>query len=198
MQCAEHLIMKSGVPSSKLVSILGFAMLASMIGSTALATLVPEQTVKLPIVKDWHMEAVKRGSSIMCSARQEEVKTQHITLLADTGKYRGGVWFLQVVSRNQRLKAGMETSTARLVLNGKDVAIGKALDVGDWNGDKRTASYVRYEFTAIDAHVDSMQSTSAMQIRADGLNPISLASLSPVIVALKKCQQQSAKPTFWW
>jgi tetrahydromethanopterin S-methyltransferase subunit F len=197
MQHVESLMTTSVMPSFKMLSILGLAVLAGAISSTAFATLVPEQSVKLPSVQNWQIEAVKRTSNIMCSARPTEEKDHSITLLVDAGKYRGGVWFLQVVSRNQRLKAGVQTSTARLALNDKDVAVGKALEVGDSIGGKRTASYVRYEFAAIDAYVDSIQSASTVQIRADGLNPITLASLSSVIAALKKCQHDSARPEFW-
>lgn len=158
---------------------------------------VPALQVELPSVQGWQIEAIKRGNSVMCSARPREESAQGITLLADMRTYRGGVWFLEVVSRNHHLKSGVEETVARLFLNGKHVVTGKALDVGDWVGNKRTATYVRFEFPAIDAHVKDIKAAQTIEVQAEGLSPLKLESLSPIITAIEKCQQESLNPEFW-
>lgn len=156
----------------------------------------PALEIKLPSVQGWQIEAVRRGNSVMCSARPEK-NVNGITLLADTGKYRGGVWFLGVVSRNQQLRSGVEETVARLSLNGKPVITGKVLAVGDWIGNKRAATYVRFDFPAIDAHVKDIKAARSIELQADGLSPLKLELLSPIITAIEKCQQESLNPEFW-
>lgn len=157
----------------------------------------PALEIELPSVQGWQIEAIKRGNSVMCSARQREENGQGITLLADTGKYRGGVWFLGVVSRNQHLESGVEETVASLSLNGKHVVKGKVLVVGDRIGNKRTATYVRFDFPAIDAHVIDIKAARLIEVQAEGLSPLKLDSLSPIITAIEKCQQESLNPEFW-
>ena len=141
----------------------GVAVLASGFNLDAQA-LVPALKIELPGVQGWQIEAVKRGSSVMCSARQNEENGQKMTLLADTGQYRGGVWFLEVVSRNQHLESGVEETVARLSLNGKQVVTGKVLAVGNWIGSKRTATYVLFDFPAIDAYVKDIKAARVVEV----------------------------------
>lgn len=133
----------------------------------------------------------------MCSARQKEENGTAITLLADTGKYRGGVWYLGVVSRNQQLEPNVQQAEAHLLLDGKLVATGEVLAIGDWVGNKRTATYVRFDFPAIDSYVKAIKAARDVELQAQGLNPLKLESLPSIIAALEKCQQESLNPGFW-
>ena len=144
--------------------------------------------------KGWEISARDTG---MCSARQREENGQKITLLADPGRYRGGVWFLAIVSRNQRLRPGVLEEDAYLSLNGIRVIKGKVLDVGDWHGESRMATYVRFEFPAIDPYIKDVEVAREVETEAEGLSPLKLESLSPVIAALKNCQRESSNPEFW-
>ena len=180
----------------KTLVVVGVALLASGLESSAEARMAALE-VELPSVQEWKIGALKRGSSVMCSARQAEVNGQRGTLLADTGKYRGGVWFLDVVSLNQHLESDILEAPAQLYLNGKQVGTGKVLDVGNWTGKKRTATYVRYEFPVIDAYVKDIKAARIVEVRAQGLSPLKLESLSPIITALENCQQESSNPAFW-
>lgn len=153
--------------------------------------------IKLPSVKGWQIEAVKKGNSVMCLARQKEEKGQRMSLLADTGKYHGSVWFLEVVSRNQHLESGVEEAVARLSLNGKYVVSGKVLSVGDWIGNKRTATYVRFEFPAIDDYVKDIKAARVVEVQAQGISPLRLEALSPIITEIEKCQQDGLNPEYW-
>lgn len=159
--------------------------------------LVPAQKIELPSVQGWKIEAIKRGNSVMCAARPREESDTGITLLADTHKYRGGVWFLGVVSRNQQLEPGIEEAVAYLSLEGKHVVAGKVLAVGDWVGNKRTATYVRFEFPAIDAYVKDIKAAQVVELQAQKSSPLKLELLSQIITAIEACQQQSLNPSFW-
>ena len=181
-------------PTTNIVLILvwgaAVALLASGLASNVEAR-GPALEIELPGVQGWKIEALKRGSSVMCSARQKEANAQGITitLLADTGKYRGGVWFLEVASRNQHLEPGVEETVARLFLNGKRVATGTALAT--------SGAFVRFDFPAIDAHVKDIKAAHIIELQAEGLSPLKLESLSPIITAIEKCQQESLNPEFW-
>jgi hypothetical protein len=153
--------------------------------------------IELPSVQGWRIEAVARSGSVMCAARQAEKNGEKMTLLADTGKYRGGVWFLDVTTRNQHLKAGIKKAPAYLFLDGKPVVTGEVLDIGDWRGNKRTATYVRFEFPAIDAYIENIKAARVVKVQADGLIPIKLESLLPIITAIENCQRDSLHPEFW-
>jgi hypothetical protein len=172
------------------IFILGFPLFAYSIISDAKASFYRERTIESLGLQGWQIAARDSG---MCSARQREENGQSITLLADPGRYRGGVWFLGVMSRNQRLKPGVLEAEARLSLNGKHVITGKVLDVGDWHGDKRMATYVRFEFPAIDLYIKDVEAARVVEAQADGLSPLKLESLSPIIAALKNCQRESSK-----
>lgn len=174
----------------------GVFLLACGFTSNAIAR-APAQEVELPSVQGWQIEAVKRGNSIMCSARQKDGNDKSITLLADTGKYRGGVWFLGVVSRNQYLEPNVKEAVAHLSLEGLRVVTGKVLAVGDWVGNKRTATYVRFDFPAIDAFVKDIKAAGVVELQAQGLSPLKLELLPPIITALEECQQESLNPGFW-
>jgi len=173
---------------------LGVVLFACGISSDADASFYREQTIEFPNLPGWDIAARDSG---MCSARQREENGQEITLLADPSTYRGGVWYLGVVSRNQRLKPGELEAIARLSLDGKQVVTGKVLEVGDSVGGVRTATYVRVEFLAIDAHIGNIEAARVVEAQADGLSPLKLGSLSPIIAAIKKCQLESSKPKFW-
>ncbi len=174
--------------------LIGAALLVCGISSDAEASFYRERKIEFPGLPEWDIAARDSG---MCSARQREENAQAITLFADPGKYRGGVWFLGVVSRNHRLKPGALEAEARLSLDGRPVVTGKALEVGDWVGGTRTATYVRVEFLAVDAHMGRIEAARAVEVQADGLSPLQLGSLSPIIAAIKKCQFESSKPEFW-
>jgi hypothetical protein len=176
------------------IFILGFSLFACGISSNAEASFYRERTIESPDLQGWEIAARNSG---MCSARQREENGQSLTLLADPGKYRGGVWFLDVVSRNQRLKPGVLEAEAYLSLNGKRVITGKVLDIGDWHGEKRIATYVRFEFPAIDPYIKDVEAAREVEAQADGLSPLKLESLSPIIAALKNCQRESSNPEFW-
>lgn len=135
----------------------------------------------------------------MCAARpprerNREENAQDITLLTDTGGYRGGVWYLGVTSRNRHLESGVKETAARLYLDGKHVVTGKALAVGTWIDNK---GFVRFEFPAIDAHVEDIKAARVIEVEAEGLSPLELKSLLPIITAIEKCQQESLNPEFW-
>jgi hypothetical protein len=196
MRHAQYPILKSGIAILKAVVLVGIALLASGLRSNAEA-LVPALEVELPSVQGWQIKAVAREGSVMCSARQAEGNGEKMTLLADTGKYRGGVWFLGVVSRNQHLEPGIKEASAHLSLNGNHAATGKVLAVGDWTGNKRTATYVRFDFPAIDAYVKDIKAARVVEVQANGLSPIKLESLLPIITAIENCQHESLNPEFW-
>ena len=159
--------------------------------------LVPAKEVELSEVQGWKVAAVMRGNSVTCSARSDDIDGKAITLLANTGKYRGGVWFLGIVSRKQQLEGAVEETAAHLVLDGKRVATGKALAVGDWVGTKRTATYVRFEFPAIDEYVEDLRQARLVEVQAQGLSPLKIEMLSPIILAIEKCQREGSNPEFW-
>lgn len=171
-------------------------LLACGFTSNAIAR-APAQEIELPSVQGWQIEAVKQGDSVMCSARKKEVNGESITLLADTGKYRGGVWFLGAVSRNKYLEPDVEEAEAHLSLEGQRVVTGKVLAVGDKVGNKRTATYVRFDFPAIDTFVKDIKAADIVELQAQGLSSLKLESLSPIITALEVCQRESLNPGFW-
>jgi hypothetical protein len=172
----------------------GVALLACGITSDAKASFYRERIIESPNLKGWEIAARDSG---MCSARQSEENGQSITLLADPWKYGGGVWYLGVVSRNHRLEPGIQEAEARLSLNGERAITGKVLNVGDWRGGKRVATYVRFEFPAIDRYIEDLEAARLVGVHVDGLSPLKLESLSPIIAAIKKCQLESSKPEFW-
>ncbi|MEO4048801.1 hypothetical protein AAFN46_17115 [Pseudomonas sp. CAU 1711] len=149
--------------------------------------------LELPSVQGWKIEAIQRLSSISCSARQNEENGQKMTLLADTGKYRGGVWFLEITSRNHHFQPGTEEAVAHLTLDGKQVITGRALTIGDG----KHISNVRFEFPAIDAHIKDISLAQAIEIQTHELNPIKINPISPIINTLEKCQQESLNLEFW-
>jgi hypothetical protein len=170
------------------VAFAAVALLASGLKSNVEAR-GPAQEIELPSMQGWQIEAIKRGNSVMCSARQNEENGQSMTLLADTGKYRGGVWFLEVASRDQHLEPGLQETVARLFLNGNHVVTGTALAT--------VGAFVRFDFPAIDAHVKDIKAARVIEVQAEGLSPLKLESLSPIITAIEKCQQESLNPKFW-
>ena len=172
----------------------GTALFAAGLSSDAEASRYTERTIEFANLPGWDIAARDSG---MCSARQREENGQSITLFADPNTYRGGVWFLGVVSRNRRLKSGVLQSVARLSLDGTQVVTGKALEVGSSVGLTRTATYVRVEFLAIDAHIDKIEAAREVEVQADGLSPLILGPLSPIIAAIRKCQLDSTQPEFW-
>ena len=184
------------------ISILGtlvvvvVAVLVSGFKSNAEAK-VPAQEIELPSVQGWQIEAIRRGNSVTCSARQKEENGKSMLLLADTRKYRDGVWFLDVTSRNHHLKPGAAGTEARLFLNGKPVITGKVWAIGDSIGGKPTATYVRFEFPAIDAYVKDIKTARVVEAHAEGLSPLRLEGLSPIITVIEKCQQDGLNPEFW-
>jgi hypothetical protein len=171
----------------------GVALLTCGISSDAEASFYRERTIESPNLQGWQIVARDSG---MCSARQREENGQSITLLADPRKYRGGVWYLGVVSRNHRLEAGIQEAEARLSLNGH-VITGKVLDIGDWRGSKRVTTYVRFEFLAIDRYIKDIEAAPVVRVQVNGLSPLKLESLSSIIAAIKKCQLESSKSEFW-
>ncbi len=160
--------------------------------------LVPAQEVVLPSVQGSEIKAVKRFGKVMCSARPKEEDAIKLTLLADTGKYRGGVWYLGVSTRIQHLQPDVDgEAAAHLSLEGKRVVSGKVLAVGEWADNKRTATYVSFEFTAIDAYVKDIKAARVVELQAQGLRPLKLDGLPALITALEQCQQEAANPQFW-
>jgi hypothetical protein len=159
--------------------------------------LSPALEIELPSVQGWQIEAIKRGDSVMCSARKKEENSVSMTLLADTKKYRGGVWFLEIVSRNQHLKLGTEYAVADLSLDDKPVVKGRVSAVADWVGDKTTATYVRFEFPAIDAYIKDIKAARIVEAKTDGLSSLKIEGLPTVIFAVEKCQQESLNLKFW-
>jgi hypothetical protein len=196
MRDSQYLILMSCMSRFKTLFFIGVAVLASGFNSTVEARMSALE-IELPSVQGWQIKAVRRGDSVMCSARQKEENGNRMTVLADTGKYRGGVWFLEVVSRNQHLEPSIEEAVASLFLNGKHVATGKALAVGDRVGNKRTATYVRFDFPAIDSYVNDIKAARVVEIQTQDLNPLKIESLSPIITAIEKCRQESLNPEFW-
>lgn len=172
----------------------GIALLAAGVSSDTEASRYTERTIEFANLPGWDIVARDSG---MCSARQREENGQSITLFADPNTYRGGVWFLGVESRNHRLKSGVLETVARLSLDGTQVVTGKALEVGSWVGHTRTETYVRVEFLAIDAHIDKIEAAREVEAQADGLSPLKLGPLSPIIAAIRKCQLDSSEPGFW-
>ena len=167
----------------------GFAL-----NATALA---PAKEVELPEVQGLEIKATYRFGSVMCSARPKEDTAVEITMLANTGTYRGGVWFLAVVDRNQRLSADIKEIVAHLSLDGKRVVTGKGISIGDWIGNKRTKSYVRFEFPAIDAHIKKLQAARVVKLQANGIYTLKLEHLPEIITALEQCQKKAKDRQFW-
>ena len=149
--------------------------------------------LELPSVQGWKIEAIQRLSSISCSARQNEENGQKMTLLADTGKYREGVWFLEITSRNHHFQPGTKEAVAYLTLDGKQVITGKALAIGDG----KHISNVRFEFPAIDAYVKDINTAQVIEVQTQDLSPLMLEPLSPIISRIENCQQESLNPDFW-
>lgn len=149
--------------------------------------------LELPSVQGWKIEAVKRLSSISCSARQNEENGQKMTLLADTGKYREGVWFLEIISRNHHLQPGTKEAVAYLNLDGKQIITGKAIAIGDG----KQISNVRFEFPAIDAYIKDINTAQVVAVQTQDLSPLMLESLSPIITRIENCQQESLNLDFW-
>lgn len=192
----EHPRRRLGISIAKVLVVAGAVLLASGFSPNADARSAALE-VELPSVRDMSIKAIKRGSSVMCSARPMVETNPKVTLLADTGKYRGGVWFLEVVSRDLQLEPTSEDVVAYLSLNGQHVATGKALAVGNWVGNKRTETFVRFEFPAIDAYVKDIKTARIVEIQASGFIPLRVESLSPIITALENCQQESLDSEFW-
>ena len=160
--------------------------------------LVPAEEIQLPSVQGWRISAVRRsGGSVTCSAQKTDENGVAMTLLATTAEYRDGKWFLGVLSPNQHLKQGVQEALARLSLNGNPVVEGKALAVSKTTGNKTTATCVRFDFPAIDAHVENIEAARVVELQVDGLDPLKLESLSPIISAIKKCLKESSNPAFW-
>lgn len=133
----------------------------------------------------------------MCSARKKDNNGGELTLLADTGHYRGGIWFLDVTSPDRHLKPGVQEASAHLLLDGKLVTTGKVLAIGDWTDDKTTRAYVRFEFPAIDTYVEAIKAARKIEVQADGLSPLKLEPLLPIITAIQKCQHEGLNREFW-
>jgi len=158
----------------------------------------PAEEIQLPSVQGWRMSAVRRsGSSVTCSAQKTDENGVVMTLLATTAEYRGGKWFLGVLYPSQHLKQGVQEALARLSLNGNPVVEGKALAVGNTTDNKTTATCVRFDFPAIDAHVENIEAARVVELQVDGLDPLKLESLAPIISAIKKCLKESSNPAFW-
>ncbi|MDG9923925.1 MULTISPECIES: hypothetical protein [unclassified Pseudomonas] len=191
-----HLKDGFAISTLKLFALICISLLASGFQSTVEARSSALE-VDLPDVQGWQIEAVKRLSSVMCSARQSEENGRNMTLLADTGKYRDGVWFLQITTRNQQLEPGVDEAAASLSLNGQHVLTGKALAVGDWTGDKRTSAYVRFDFPVIDPYIKDIKAARVVEVQVQGLPPLKLESLAPIIATIENCQQESLSDEFW-
>lgn len=164
------------------------ALLASSLQSNVEAR-VSAQEIELPSVQGWQIEAIKRSNSVMCSARQKNKNRKNMTLLADAGKYRGGVWFFDVVSPDLHLKPGVQEIVARLFLDGKPVVTGIALATA--------GNFVRFDFPAIDNYVKDLKAARVIEVQAEGLTPLKLDSLSSIITAIEKCQLESLSFDFW-
>ena len=165
-----------------------FALFTSSLSSSVEARVAALQ-VELPSVQGWQIHAVSRGGGVMCSARPKEESDVAITLLADTGKYRGGEWFLGIVSRNQHLEPSIEETEASLVIDGKQVATGTAVAT--------IGRFVRFDFPAIDSHVEKIRAAHVIEVQAQGLIPLQLESLSIIINTIEECQTESRNPEFW-
>jgi hypothetical protein len=152
--------------------------------------------VKLPGVDGWQIMARDRLSSVSCSGTKI-INGIDLHVIADKGGYQGGVWFLSVTSHHHRLKAGLDEAEAKLLLNSRSLVVGKALSVSDRVGKKRTSTYTRFEFPAIDSSINDLETPGSLEIKAEGIDPIALESLSPIISALKNCHQDSSEPDFW-
>jgi len=158
----------------------------------------PAEEIQLPSVQGWRMSAVRRsGNSVTCYARKTDENGVGMTLLATTAEYRDGKWFLGVLSPSQHLKQGVQEASARLSLNGNPVVEGKALAVGNTIGNKTTATCVRFEFPAIDAHVENIEAARVVELQVDGLDPLKLEVVAPIISAIKKCLKESSNSGFW-
>jgi len=126
---------------------------------------MPAEEIQLPSVQGWRISAVRRsGNSVTCSAQKTDENGVVMTLLATTTEYCGGKWFLGVLSPSQHLKQGVQEALARLSLNGNPVVEGKALAVGN----KTTATCVRFDFPAIDAHVENIEAARVVELQVDG------------------------------
>lgn len=159
---------------------------------------MPAEEIQLPSVQGWRISAIRRFSnSVTCSAQKTDENGLGITLLATTAENRGGKWFFGVLSPSQHLKQGVQEALARLSLNGNPVVEGKALAVGNTTGNKTTATCVRFDFPSIDAHVEDIEAARVVELQVDGLDPLKLESLSPIISAIKKCLKESSNPAFW-
>jgi hypothetical protein len=190
----DHQKRRLGVSRLKALAFAVVALLASGLTSN-LEARVPAQQVELASVQGWKIEAVRRGGSVMCKAIQPVDKNgKEMTLIADTGTYRGGVWFLDIESRNRHLAPGVEETVAHLFLDGKRVITGNVVAIGNSVGGKK---YVRFEFPAIDAYVKDIKAARVIEVQAQGLSPLNLGSLSPIITAIEECQQESLNPGFW-
>jgi hypothetical protein len=181
-------VAQTGMSILRILLFAGVVLLVGGFASNAEA-LVSALEKTLPSVQGWKIEALKRGSSVMCLARQKEKNGKSMTLLADTGKYRGGVWFLDVSSRNHHLEPDVQEIVAHLSLNGKHVVTGTALAI--------VGEFVRFEFPAIDAYVKDIKTAHVVEVQAQGLSPLKIESLPPIITALEKCQQESLSTEFW-
>jgi hypothetical protein len=192
-----------GISLPKAVVFVAFALLATGLKANAASATCSGRAgaflstlqVELPSIPGWKIEAVDRGGLVTCSARPAGASGQEMTVLA--GTYRGGEWFMGVVSRDRRLESGIQEAPAYLYLNSKHVATGKVLAVGDSIGGKRTATYVRFDFPAIDAYVKDIKTARLVEVKAQGLYPLKLELLSAIIDAIESCQKQSLNPKFW-
>jgi hypothetical protein len=199
-KAVDHHKRRPGVSRLKALAFAVVTLLASSLTSNVEARM-PAQRVALPSVQGWQIEAVMRGESVMCSARQpREENGKEMTLIAYTGieTDRDGVWSLSVMSRNRHLAPGVDETEARLFLDGRHVITGSVVAIGDWGDDKRTVTYVRFEFPDIeDAYVEDIKAARVVEAQAQGLSSLNLGSLSPIITAIEECQQEGLNPGFW-
>lgn len=189
-------MLKSHMPTFKILAFAGVLVLANAYTLDAEARSSAEQ-VKLPSVQGWKMEALRRSNSVTCSARKSDENGEILTLLANTGGYRGGKWFLSAISRDHHLSPALQEAPANLFLDGERVITGKALAIGGRVGNRITQPHVRFDFPTIDAYVEDIKTARKIEVQAHGLSPFGLESLSPIISAVQQCLDESLNQEFW-
>ena len=163
-------------------------------------SLVATDEVQLKMVPGWSLTAQNRLGAVTCRATRAPGAGDAMTILhTPNSEYRNGHWYLDLTSRARKLAKA--ESPATLVADRKPIATGKALEISDSVGGKTVAEYVRAEFPALDpAAVEKLRDAKTIELRAEGMETISVPPLGAVIRALQHCAWKATGPereTFW-
>jgi len=101
-----------------------------------------------------------------------------------------GKLYLDVTMHQRALPQGYEDN-ANLLLDGVPSATGKLQDVGDWQGDKRTAFYARATFTKVEGLEDKLRKADKLTVQSDAKNfkavELNGLELDRVMAELRRC-----------